>query len=266
MIRDEFYSEIYNKFGAIKRARGFFLYTEKGDRLTDMYLENGRAILGWGNNNGENGNSSFLRFKNVINRGLTGSFITSFSDSLDKAVSDLLDADCKAYIFYDLAKAKKMASSLSSKFVRYVPWIGLVRHNKIVPDFECALIVPPFPWTENIYILAVRDDITVMFFDEYISGALESALARSIYDLIAELPHREEKDWFLYDSILQNYFERHGPYLIPKMSKEKYDDFVNHCLSCQLVISPNYEVPSIVPFGVDKGVFNLLKKSPWTNF
>ena len=61
MITEEYYAEISKHFGNVKRARGNFLYTEKGIRVTDMYLEHGRAILGWGNDNGTSGTSAFLR-------------------------------------------------------------------------------------------------------------------------------------------------------------------------------------------------------------
>lgn len=263
MLKEEYYSEITARFGKIKRARGIFLYTEKGQRVTDMYLENGRAILGWGNGNGTNGTNAFLKFKNIINRGLTGSFETDFQGQLDHAVSDLLDAQCRAFVFFDEDKAEKAALSFSKKLVKYVPWVGLVHDDEKVNDFECVLITPPLPWTDNLFILAVRHDITTLFLPERVSGAILGALARAIYDLIAELPNRQEKDWFLYDVFLKDYFERRGCYLFPKVAKDKYDDFVKHCLDCNLAVSPDYNVPSIVPFGADKGVFSLLKKNPW---
>ena len=39
MNTKQLYKEIYNRFGFIKRARFCFLYTKKGIRLTDMFLE-----------------------------------------------------------------------------------------------------------------------------------------------------------------------------------------------------------------------------------
>lgn len=263
MILEEYYTEISNRFGYVKRARGTFLYTEKNVRVTDMYLENGRAILGWGNDNGQTGTASFLKIKNLINRGLTGSFDTSFSKQLDKAVSDLLNAQCNAYVFFDLDKAKETALSISSQLVTYYPWCGLLCNNGIVSDFECVLLAPPLPWSDNLYILAVRKDITTLFLPERAPAALVGGIARSIYDLIAELPKRTEKKWFLYDVYLKDYFIRKGPYLFPKMPEEKYDSFVKHCLDCNLAISPDYDIPSIVPYGADKGVFTLLKNNPW---
>lgn len=271
MITEEYYSEIFNIFGPIKRARGNFLYTRNGNRLTDLYLENGRAILGWGNDNGENGTGAFLKFKNILNRGLTGSFETDFSKQLDKAVSDLLQANCVAHIFFDIEQAKKTALSLSTKVVKFVPWIGLVYDGddlksnvQNVVDFECVLINPPLPWTSNLFILALRNDIVPLFDSEKISGSLQGAIARSIYDLISELKVRSEKKWFLYDSVLKNYFTRKGPYLFPKMNESEYDDFVLHCMNCNLLISPDYNIPSIVPYGADKGVFSLLKNNLWS--
>ena len=51
----------------------------------------------------------------------------------------------------------------------------------------------------------------------------------------------------------------------PKMKEDNYDAFVKHCLNCNIAISPNYNIPSIVPYGSDKGVFTLLKNNPWKN-
>lgn len=263
MITEEYYSEISNRFGNVKRARGNFFYTEKGVRVTDMYLEKGRAILGWGNDNGTNGTSGFLKLKNLINRGLTGSFNTDFQKQLDRAVTDLLGENCKAYIFSTEEKLEQVALSISKKPVTYIPWMGLVCGGAQVSDFECVKIIPPLPWTDSIYVLAVRDDITTLFFGERHNGALCGAIARSIYDLIGEIPRRQEKDWFRFDLYLKEYFVRKGPYLYPKISESKYDDFVKHCLDCNLAISPDYYVPSIVPFGADKGIFTLLKNNPW---
>lgn len=263
MITEEYYSEISNRFGNIKRARGNFFYTEKGVRVTDMYLERGRAILGWGNDNGTNGNSAFLKLKNLINRGLTGSFDTDFHHQLNRAVSDLLGANCKAFIFSTEENLEKAAFSISKKPVTFVPWIGLVCGGAKVDDFECVKIIPPLPWTENIFVLAVRNDITTLFFGERHNGAVCGAVCRAIYDLIAELPKRSETKWFLYDVYLKDYFVRKGPYLYPKMKEDKYDDFVKHCLDCNIAISPDYNVPSIVPYGADKGVFTLLKNNPF---
>ena len=44
---------------------------------------------------------------------------------------------------------------------------------------------------------------------------------------------------------------------------KKYRDFFLHCLDCGMVINPNYDGDSIVPFAADKGVFSKLAKNPF---
>ena len=235
MTNNELYKLIYSKYGIITRARGCFLYTKKGERLTDLYLENGRAILGWDTKNA----GTFL--KNQLNKGLTGGFICEDQQHLrlQKSVCQLLGAEYKVYFYADKASALKAA----------------------------LLINPPLAWGDSICILAVakslvkddcplKDENTVPF-------ALEAALTRAIYNLVSVIKERTEKDWFVYDPVLTKYWERKGPYLFPKISENEYDDFVRHCLDCGLVINPNYNEPSVVPCGADAGVFSKLKKTPF---
>ena len=81
--------------------------------------------------------------------------------------------------------------------------------------------------------------------------------------MIDALKTRKETDWFIYDKVITKYWQRKGPYLFPKIPQEKYDDFVLHCLDCNLLINPDYNNASIVPFGADFGVFSNLKNHPF---
>lgn len=272
---------IKTRFGTVKRARGYFLYTEKRVRLTDMFLEGGRAVLGWGSDF----SGVWTVFKNVISRGLTGSFITDFNalskvsgtSRLSRAVSALLNDQRVAVICSSKEDALKkgLAVSKDGTFI-YRPWGG---QGLDFQKADCVLIAPPLAWAQNLWVLALKQDIvlkksdvleeneTVAGSSLFIPAALEAALTRSFYDLIKALQVREEKDWFKYDKILSEYWTRKGPWLFPKVPEEKYADFMQHCLDCELVISPFYSVPSLVPFGADSGVFKKLEKNPflWSN-
>lgn len=255
--------EIYNRYGNIKRARGPFLYTAKGVRLTDLYQEGGRAILGWG------GGSAFTMLKNALDRGATGSFKTDFTYRLEKAVNELF-AGTQRRIMVFSSKMEAVAAAVSISRDRtcvYHPW-----HQAQV-DFstmDCIIIEPPLPWVSNIFILAIKesDENTEAIAESAkkqmrLASPIEAALTRSIYNLISALNSRKEKDWFVYDNMICGYWERKGPYLFPKVPKEKYREFLLHCLDLGIVISPVYETPSIVPFGADRGVFSALKKNPF---
>ena len=267
MTRSDFFKEVFSRYGAVTRARGCFLYTKKGERLTDLYQEEGRAILGW------EGGSAFTMMKNVISRGQNGSFICEDHPSLrlQKAVSELFASERTVFCFNSQKAALEAGLTLFPEGTSfYRPWNS--QNEKInISQIAGLILTPPLPWAESHYILAadtkrllenpeslllVRGAVKLPF-------SLETAYTRSIYNLIKALQERTEKDWFLYDTVLTKYWERQGPYLYPKVGQDNYENFALHCLDCGIVISPDYNKPSIVPFGADKGVFTKLKNSPF---
>lgn len=265
MTVKEFSKELYNLYGPVTRARGCFLYTKKGIRITDMYQEDGRAILGW------EGGSAFTHFKNILSRGQVGSFICEDQSRLTKAVSTLLSSERVLFFFPDRISAIKTSLQLSKESTCvYRPWCLSPEQMKAL---DCMIIEPPLPWTNTIYILAVNEGLLnsiskddLLFLTEHsmnIPFALQGAITRSIYNLIDAEKTREEKNWFIYDTVLTKYFKRTGPYLYPIVPKEKYDDFVLHCLKLGIAINPDSNGSSIIPYGADKGVFTALKNSPF---
>ena len=268
MNKPELFNELYKRYGPVTRARGCFLYTRKGVRVTDLYQEDGRAILGW------EGGSAFTMMKNTLSRGLTGSFICEDSPSyrLQKAVSELFASDRTIFCFSSSKEAFEAALSLFPDGINiYHPWKA--SNDKInIPEIPCLILTPPLPWAEPVHILAVDtkkleanpDALLLIRGTKTLPFALEIAYTRSIYNLIKALQERKEKDWFLYDTVLSKYWLREGPYLYPKLPKERYEEFALHCLDCGLLINPQFTYPSIIPFGADKGVFTKLKNSPFT--
>lgn len=257
------YTEIFSRFGTVQRARGCFLYTKKGVRLTDLYQEGGRAVLGWGG-------SVFTRFKNVLSRGITGSYITEYETQTTKAAETLLGSPRTVLFFSSYDSALRAALSVSPHGTCvYKPWNAA---QTDISSQECVVIVPPLPWTQNLYIVAVRPEAAEIASvagravppSERIPAPLNAAVARSLFDLAAAVSVRSEKDWFLYDNLIAPYWTRTGPYLFPKVPEADYNAFVLHCLDCALVISPDYNTPSIVPFGADRGVFSKLKNAPFS--
>lgn len=154
----------------------------------------------------------------------------------------------------------------------YKPWL-LSQDGKSINWSEKSLVIlqPPLAWASELYILAIKSEnqqsseilekIKSKFQEEIVClpSPLKAAYARSIYNLIQALQERSEKDWFLWDTVLKNYFVRKGPYLFSKIPQNKYDDFVLHCLDLGILINPDFEKASIVPFGADRGIFSCLK-------
>lgn len=251
---EKFYSEIQKRYGNITRARGPFLYTQKNVRLTDLNQEGGRAILGWDS-------SAYTVFKNVLSKGLAGSFNCAYKGQLQKAVSELLNGKRNIFFFSHKKDATQAALLLDAQNTSvYKPFSG-VDYSGV----KNVIIAPPLPWTNNFWILAASDfgqdknfgasnDSGLPIDYERFPPALVAAAARAVYDLIAAIKVRQEKDFFIYDKVLAKFFERRSCWLRPKVPQEKYDDFVLACLDAGVLVNPDYNADSLVPFGADKGV------------
>ncbi|MCR4790728.1 MAG: hypothetical protein K5839_06575 [Treponemataceae bacterium] len=220
------------------------MYTEKNVRLTDMYQEAGRAILGW------EGGKARLVFKNTLERGQTGSFTTHFDHQLEKAVTELFPGFNFIRICYQNQAEK-------ASVFQWRPWIS------DLSDKEIFYFIPPFPFACDYVILAAKKEESFSFLDQklLIPPVLTAAFTRSIYDLSAALTLRSEDDFRYFDKSLLRYFDRKGPYLFPKIERKDYQDFILFCLDHKIVISPDYEIPSIIPFGADYGVFRSFSRA-----
>ena len=139
MNKSELFNELFNRFGAVKRARGCFLYTGKGVRITDLYQEGGRAILGW------EGGNAFTMFKNVLSRGQTGSFICEDTPEprLQKAVSSLFASERTIFCFTSLNDAFNAGLALFPDGTNvYRPWNK--QNEKInISEVPGLILTPP---------------------------------------------------------------------------------------------------------------------------
>lgn len=286
--------ELIKRYGAVVRARGPYLYTQKGVRLTDLYLDAGRAVLG----RGCSGSNAFRVLKNTLERGETGSFPSAYNTRFQKAVLSLIpgydyaarfsteDSLLRAAALYtserttgtkqdSIGTQGTAGSSHTGLRVKlWHPWQTEAADSNdgenlcktLGTDTRIAegvlAFYPPLALQEAGLIAVFKAGNNPFPLSDLCSGALLNALTRSIYDLQREIPKRGEKEWSRFDAILSPYFERKGAYLIPKIEGAQYDEFVLHCLDCRLLIPP-YPAPALVPVGVNEGDFSRLKQTPF---
>lgn len=286
--------ELIKRYGAVVRARGPYLYTQKGVRLTDLYLDAGRAVLG----RGCSGSNAFRVLKNTLERGETGSFPSAYNTRFQKAVLSLIpgydyaarfsteDSLLRAAALYaserttgtkqdSIGTQGTAGSSHTGLRVKlWRPWQTEVAASND-RDNPCETLgtetrivegilalYPPLALQEAGLIAVFKAGNNPFPLSDLCSGALLNAITRSIYDLQREIPMRGEKEWSRFDAVLSPYFERKGAYLIPKIEGAQYENFVNHCLDCRLLIPP-YPAPALVPVGVNEGDFSRLKQTPF---
>ncbi|MBP5251935.1 MAG: hypothetical protein J6Z17_05935 [Treponema sp.] len=259
--------EVYKRYGFIKRARGCFLYTQNNKRLVDLYRNGGSAVLGWGSSYGKGSSfSAFTMMKNFLSRGLTGVFKTNLDLQSDKACSALFNSQRFVRFFSSSREALDACRKQGiDEPLFFYPWMQETLKKPIEQERAIVFTVP-FAWGTPVYAAAFleKKDYDAVFSREFfLPPPLRAAANRSIYDLILALQEMQEKDWFFYDKVLTDYFVRKGPWLFSKVSSEDYESFVLHCLELGIIINPEYNGRSIVPFKADRGVLKALEKNKW---
>jgi len=293
------------RYGSVRRAHEYHLYTAKGTRLLDLYQEGGSAILGW------RSGKSKLVFKSMLDRGLTGSFPCEAEDELVRVIQDVLPQYSEIRWYASPEKARRSCAA----FLDLWSEIPLIESPLLHPEASCDIgpggdsslsaakglqgVQLWRPWLdEAFYAMSDRVDstflhsvpetldtmvlssplpfaggTTVAVFaprsnealarippSDSVAPAVLSALARSFHDLSAAIFARTESDWTIYDEFVGQWWDRRGPYLVSKLRPSRYTQFFNDCLDQGILISPDYHVPSIVPFVADIGEFKALQR------
>ena len=292
--------EIKKRYGNVKRARGIYLYTEKSVRLTDCFLDGGRAILGHG------GGKAKTAFKDCFERGANGFYDSGLLPAFEKAVKQLLPSNfttIRLYtektaaplegISYSLECSREKAdaaleqTSLSLESARekaepvlWRPWLEIsgksteqptgypkiqIVHN-VEGDFPAIVkIVPPFPYATELCVYAFstacgEEMLQNLPKNDIVPAPLLAAFTRGFYDLKIALGTYTENDFKANSKVFEPFFIRNQCYLFPKIPEEKYKDFVLKCLDIGIVISPDYNVPSIIPWRANPGDLKKISK------
>lgn len=310
--------EIKKRYGNVKRARGIYLYTEKSVRLTDCFLDGGRAILGHG------GGKAKTAFKDYFERGANGFYDSGLLPAFEKSVKQLLPRNfttIRLYtektaaplegISYSLESSREKAGaaleqtsfSLESSRekvdvaleqtsyslesarektepVLWRPWLEIsgksteqptgypkiqIVHN-VDGDFPAIVkIVPPFPYATELCVYAFstacgEEMLQNLPKNDIVPAPLLAAFTRGFYDLKIALGTYTENDFKANSKVFEPFFIRNQCYLFPKIPKSQYKDFVLKCLDIGIVISPDYNVPSIMPWRANPGDLKKISK------
>ncbi len=272
MTLQDFSAEIFARYGTVRRARGVYLYTAKGVRLTDCFLEGGAAILGW------NSGKARTHFKDTFERGANGSFCGGLYSALETSVKHLLPAEYTCVRLVPSQAAAGNTCSLPDSARLWRPWLDFCRTDELnkadYPNgkmfWPClekggelppvVRIVPPFPFAGSPVVLAFTGDFAEKNQDripehEVCPAPLISAITRSFYELKQALGEYGHKDFTVGSKVFSEWFELRECWLFPKISREDYDRFVLEALDAGIIFSPDYDTPSIMPWRANAGDF-----------
>lgn len=296
--------EIYARYGCIRRAYDYHLYTAKGMRLLDLYQEGGSAILGW-----RSGRSK-LSFKNMLDRGITGTFPSETENELIRAVQEILPHYSVVRWYHSIERARlacaaylglwseipliespllhpeasvdigprgdsPRSAALSLHGVQlWRPWLDDAFYamsenldsaflSNVNSALDAMVVSSPYPFAGGCVVVvfdSLEKEGRIPQESDSVAPSLLGAYARAFADLSSALYERTEAHWSRFDSFLTPFWDRRGPYLVPKMRPSRYPEFFASCLDSGILISPNYNTPSIVPFSADTGEFKMLRK------
>ena len=277
-----FQSMIYRRFGNVRRARGFHLYTDKKKRLLDMYLNGGRAILG------HKPKGIITKYKRELEHGIYGDLPTKTTTELKRALK-LLFPDYASVFYSSPETALKSASRLLWDNVKGSKDLSPIRKkhkigmphtidfdNVYVPvyrpflkeDLGFAFLFFPYPSISTTILLTKKDNGVYPEYEEPILPAEQVAISSFIYELIARQKRNEkgaiehsmkskkalkaeqqaqkEKDALM--PFLSKFFDVEGCYLyFKKTCGMEYEDFFVVALDHHILLSPWEDDPSIFP-------------------
>lgn len=255
-VNIDFHTEIRKRYGNVKRARGFYLYTEKGIRILDMYLDGGRAVLGR-----RRGQSS-LAFKQALDKGLTGNFPTAAENQFEKMLKNLFPDYSCFRVYSSKEKAENILRGLLKLKAGEQTPVFLPFSER--PSKESFLFLPYMSAGAAIIVcknISGKD----LPASETVLPAEKIAMSRFFSDLIKELKKEEaapEKDLiskskknkasipYTINKLtpeLERIWTVKGRHLFPKIAENGYENTFLSALDKKILISPDFHTPSVFP-------------------
>ena len=260
-----------NKIPEINRARGYFLYTADGKRYLDMALDGGRLIMG----HRQKGYGQAL--KNAIDKGILPSFPSPYAHRLKQAVRALFGAGCHVYLFKSEEHAKAV---LTGQGLEYTLWRPLAFNTDTAssvanacdpinykpsdnmdtqkssatlksgsPAFSEQPIIPVLPVPADFAPGVVVSKSELDFADEPVSPVILAGAIRAVYNLKAFLSEVDYSSWEKVGiaEACKGKWRVELPYLYPLCSKDKYPAEWDAFFEAGVILSCDYDTPSILP-------------------
>ncbi len=250
-------NELYNLIPPIKRARGYRIYDYKGRRYLDLYQNNGCSILGHRNH------QIHKLMKNIISYGLVNDLPSIYNKRIKKVLAETFKQYKSFYIFNSMEQAKEMISEHTCKIINEIsdPLLNNINevsfYRPFLPEniykelfLKARILIPIFPFSiGGSPVIVCLKDISEKELAIPVSPLILAGTLNSIYSLKkTNLP-----EWQKEININNKYWIQKGIYIIPKVERELYEKIFLFFLNNGILISPEYNKPSILPCEASDG-------------
>ncbi len=256
-----FYDEIRIRYGNIKRARGFYVYTEKNIRLLDLYLDEGMSLLG------RKESQIPLVLKQYTDKGLYSFFPTSADYNLQKALHTLFPEHTEIAFYYDCQQVLDWFERKTGKkdFSENL-WKPFLSSSEALKKQLGFFVQPPFCTSVKIAVFKKTAAAEIPKSGN-ITALEKAALAKAFFKLIKFIELYKcaklkpaAKQYGTAKKLCSEFWNIENMYLFPKIKKTDYEDFFKAALDAHILISPDFTIPSILPnINVYTELINFLK-------
>ncbi|MDR2149269.1 MAG: hypothetical protein LBO67_00280 [Spirochaetaceae bacterium] len=256
---------------AIARARGFYLYTQNGSRIVDLWQDGGRAILG-------HKPPQVLRaMKKSAERALFAPFPHPARERFLKALQSLFPG--KAFRLYQhksilhsaLQKAGyQTESAIADPAFAPCSESSCTLWRPFVDSSYAPVLVPVLPWSWAPSVLVLEPQIDFPPESENLSPALLAGATRALYNLSAALKVGRTVSPALQKTIRNSSWEIRGIYVhAPSFQRSgavlEYEALFQRFLAAGFLLPPEPSLPLILPeklsHGEEAQVIQLFKRN-----
>ena len=251
---------LFNYIPRIKRARGYRLYDDNGNRIIDLYQNNGHALLG------HRAYKVTTVLKNVISKGIIFDLPSVYEYRLKKAVKELIPGINSICIAGSLEHGLKIISAiLKTKITendiyeslyenrpgKIALWRPFLKYN--LDSIDTIIPVLPFSVAHSPVLICFKKKYqNLSEYNTPISPLILAGAIRAVYDL-----KKYVKPEWLKEDILKGSkkWKQKGIYIIPDMNKKEYTSVFKEFLKKGILLSPHFPGPSIFPAELSHGEF-----------
>ena len=273
--------ELLELIPKVLRARDFHLYLENGKRLTDLWLDGGRAVLG------HKPPRVMLELKNAAERGLFSPLPHPIERRLLKALEALFPGRTfrlytdSGSLCHALAQAGMPLDAIlpdpaypeggvADNGARVSLWRPFIELPSAVSEPDAMpILIPVLPWPLGPEVLVLSKSMEASFsIGDLIPPVLLAPAARALYNLVAALkaPGQGRARYHKIETIFgkrnsgalnesEKLWRRKGIYLTvkPDMESEKYAALFRRFLEGGFLIPPSPAEPAILPASMSPG-------------
>jgi len=264
-------SNLLSALPNIRRARSFRLYAENGKRFLNCSLSEGELLLG------AKPKGFISHAKNSLEIGLCSAYPNKWRSKLEQALLSVYSDYSHVYVFSNKHEAYTALSSLgflSEKLVlnqeRPIDALDEIFPNRVeslkpvsdvisidrpfLPLTKSPFCIPYLPLPASIapFVILSKKPLETLAYNT-VSAFLLSNATRAFYDFLAFKKEYNEELWAKSDVYFSRLFTRKYCYLVPVCKEEEYASLFHTALEKNILLSPTWSFPSLIPALYDSG-------------